>query len=276
MSTPTPGYGELTLNGLWKNNPALVQLLGLCPLLAVTGSVVNALGLAAATTLVLVCSNTAVSLIRNVVSDAVRLPVFVMIIASAVTCAELLMQAYAFELYLILGIFLPLITTNCTILGRADAFASKHPIGPALYDGLLMGLGFGVVLVLLGALRELLGTGALFADMDLLFGPAAASWELVLVADYQPFLLAILPPGRIYLYRPADRRQEPAGPADQTPPGCPEDQTGERRQAGPGNRHHQLSRPRLSCPRPPRPPEFPAGHPPLHRPWPGCRRHSYS
>jgi len=195
MSTPTPGYSELTLNGLWKNNPALVQLLGLCPLLAVTGSVVNALGLAAATTLVLVCSNTAVSLIRNVVSDAIRLPVFVMIIASAVTCAELLMQAYAFELYLILGIFLPLITTNCTILGRADAFASKHPIGPAAYDGLLMGLGFGVVLVLLGALRELLGTGALFANMELLFGPAAASWELVLVADYQPFLLAILPPG---------------------------------------------------------------------------------
>ncbi|HEY7776721.1 MAG TPA: electron transport complex subunit E [Kineobactrum sp.] len=191
----TPSYSELTLNGLWKNNPAIVQLLGLCPLLAVTGSVVNALGLAVATTLVLVCSNTAVSIIRNVVSDAVRLPVFVMIIASAVTCTELLMQAFAYELYLILGIFLPLITTNCVILGRADAFASKHAIGPALYDGLIMGLGFGVVLILLGALRELLGTGALFADMNLLFGPAAASWKWVLIADYQPFLLAILPPG---------------------------------------------------------------------------------
>jgi electron transport complex protein RnfE len=188
-------YRELSLNGLWKNNPAIVQLLGLCPLLAVTGSVVNAIGLAAATTMVLVCSNTAVSIIRNIVSDAVRLPAFVMIIASAVTCIELLMQAFAYELYQILGIFLPLITTNCVILGRADAFASKNKLAPALYDGLIMGVGFGVVLVLLGALRELVGTGAIFANMDLLFGPAAAQWRLVLVDDYQAFLLAILPPG---------------------------------------------------------------------------------
>jgi electron transport complex protein RnfE len=188
-------YRELSLNGLWKNNPAIVQLLGLCPLLAVTGSVVNAIGLAAATTMVLVCSNTAVSIIRNIVSDAVRLPAFVMIIASAVTCIELLMQAFAYELYQILGIFLPLITTNCVILGRADAFASKNKLAPALYDGFIMGLGFGVVLVLLGALRELVGTGAIFANMDLLFGPAAAQWKVVLVDDYQAFLLAILPPG---------------------------------------------------------------------------------
>jgi len=188
-------YRELSLNGLWKNNPAIVQLLGLCPLLAVTGSVVNAIGLAAATTMVLVCSNTAVSIIRNIVSDAVRLPAFVMIIASAVTCIELLMQAFAYELYQILGIFLPLITTNCVILGRADAFASKNKLAPALYDGFIMGLGFAVVLVLLGALRELVGTGAIFANMDLLFGPAAAQWKIVLVDDYQAFLLAILPPG---------------------------------------------------------------------------------
>ncbi len=188
-------YRELSLNGLWKNNPAIVQLLGLCPLLAVTGTVVNALGLAVATIMVLVCSNTAVSIIRNIVSDAVRLPAFVMIIASAVTCIELLMQAFAYELYQILGIFLPLITTNCVILGRADAFASKNKLAPAVYDGLIMGVGFGIVLVLLGALRELVGTGALFANMDLLFGPAAADWKLVLVDDYQAFLLAILPPG---------------------------------------------------------------------------------
>lgn len=188
-------YKELSLNGLWKNNPAIVQLLGLCPLLAVTGSVVNAIGLALATTLVLVTSNTCVSLIRNIVSDAVRLPAFVMIIASAVTCIELLMQAFAYELYQILGIFLPLITTNCVILGRADGFACKNRLLPSVYDGLIMGLGFGLVLVLLGALRELAGTGALFANMDLLFGPAAANWEIVLVGDYQPFLLAILPPG---------------------------------------------------------------------------------
>lgn len=188
-------YRELSLNGLWKNNPAIVQLLGLCPLLAVTASVVNALGLAAATTLVLVCSNTAVSLIRNVVSEAIRLPVFVMIIAAAVTCIELLMQAYAFELYQILGIFLPLITTNCVILGRADAYASKNPLPLAFFDGLMMGAGFGVVLVLLGAIRETIGTGAIFANMDLLFGPTASSWKIVLADNYQAFLLAILPPG---------------------------------------------------------------------------------
>lgn len=188
-------YRELSLNGLWKNNPAIVQLLGLCPLLAVTGTVVNAIGLGLATTLVLVCSNTSVSLIRNIVSDAVRLPAFVMIIAAAVTCIELLMQAFAYELYQILGIFLPLITTNCVILGRADGFAAKHSLGPSIYDGLIMGVGFSCVLVLLGALRELSGTGALFANMDLLFGPGAANWKVVVFDDYQAFLLAILPPG---------------------------------------------------------------------------------
>ena len=184
----TPSYTDIAVNGLWKNNPALVQLLGLCPLLAVTSSVVNALGLAVATTFVLVTSNTTVSLIRSVVPDTVRLPEFVMIIAAAVTGTELLMQAYAYELYQILGIFLPLITTNCVILGRADGFARKQPVLPALSDGLLMGLGFGAVLLVLGALREALGTGRLF-------GAGAAAWEVVLVQDYQAFLLAILPPG---------------------------------------------------------------------------------
>jgi len=188
-------WQKLTENGLWKNNPALVQLLGLCPLLAVTASVVNALGLAAATMFVLVTSNLCVSLIRNVVSDTIRLPAFVMIIAAAVTAIELLMQAYAYELFQILGIFLPLITTNCVILGRADAFASKNPILPSVYDGFMMAMGFGVVLVLLGAVRELLGTGGLFADMQLLFGEGARNWHVVLVTDYQSFLLAILPPG---------------------------------------------------------------------------------
>lgn len=188
-------YREMSLNGLWKNNPAIVQLLGLCPLLAVTGSVVNAIGLSLATTLVLVTSNTCVSLIRNIVSDAVRLPAFVMIIASAVTCIELLMQAFAYELYQILGIFLPLITTNCVILGRADGFACKNKLLPSIYDGLIMGAGFGLVLIVLGGLRELAGTGALFANMDLLFGPMAADWKIVVVEDYQSFLLAILPPG---------------------------------------------------------------------------------
>ncbi|WP_372778491.1 electron transport complex subunit E [Litorivivens sp.] len=188
-------YRDLSLNGLWKNNPAIVQLLGLCPLLAVTGTVVNSLGMALATLFVLLASSTSVSLIRGFVSDAVRLPAFVMIIASAVTCTELLMQAYTYELFQILGIFLPLITTNCLILGRADAFASKNSLGPAMVDGLMMGLGFGVILVVLGALRELVGTGALFANMDLLFGEGAKSWKIVFFKDYNQFLVAILPPG---------------------------------------------------------------------------------
>ncbi|ERH53641.1 electron transport complex subunit E [Pseudomonas chengduensis] len=188
-------YREISLNGLWKNNPALVQLLGLCPLLGVSNSTVNALGLALASTVVLVCSNTAVSLVRGVVNTAVRLPAFVMIIAALTTCIELLMQAYTYELYQILGIFIPLITTNCVILGRADGFAAKHDPARAAYDGLMMGLGFGVVLVLIGAVRELLGTGALLANMHLLFGPIAAEWKLTLVQDYRGFLLAILPPG---------------------------------------------------------------------------------
>lgn len=188
-------YAELTGNGLWKNNAALVQLLGLCPLLAVSGSVVNALGLGLATIFVLVCSNTAVSLIRNVVSDAVRLPAFVMIIASFTTCIKLLMQAYAYELYEILGIFIPLIVTNCAILGRADAFAAKNPVLPSMYDGFIMGLGFALVLILLGTMRELVGTGALFADMNLLFGAAAAQWKVEIFSDYPGFIVAIVPPG---------------------------------------------------------------------------------
>ena len=188
-------YKTLTQNGLWKNNPALVQLLGLCPLLAVSASVVNSLGLAAATLFVLTTSNLCVSLVRNVVSDTIRLPVFVMIIAAAVTAIELLMQAYTYELYQILGIFLPLITTNCVILGRADAFAAKNPVLPSVYDGFIMGLGFGLVLVTLGAIRELLGTGGLFGNMQLLFGEQARAWHWVISEDYPKLLLAILPPG---------------------------------------------------------------------------------
>ena len=186
---------DISLDGLWTNNPALVQLLGLCPLLAVTGSVVNALGLGFATILVLVGSNLSVSLIRNHVSEAVRLPAFVMIIASFVTVAELVMQAFTYELYEILGIFIPLIVTNCAILGRADAFASKNPLLPSVIDGLMMGLGFTAVLILLGAIREILGQGVLFSNMDLLFGETAADWQLTVFSDYPDFLFAILPPG---------------------------------------------------------------------------------
>ncbi|MBE0402309.1 electron transport complex subunit E [Halomonas citrativorans] len=191
-------WQALTRDGLWSNNPALVQLLGLCPLLAVSTTVVNSLGLAIATLFVMVGANTAVSLVRHQVPNAVRLPAFVMIIAAFVTCAELLMAAYAYPLYQLLGIFIPLIVTNCAILGRADAFASRQPVGLAALDGLMMGVGFGSVLVLLGGLRELLGQGTLFSDMALLLGPIAANWQLTLVDDYQ-FLFFVLPPGAFFV-----------------------------------------------------------------------------
>lgn len=188
-------YKELANNGLWKNNPALVQLLGLCPLLAVSGSVVNALGLGLATLLVLAGSNLAVSLIRHAVTDAVRLPAFVMIIAAFTTCTELLMQAFTYELYQILGIFIPLIVTNCAILGRADAYASKNKPLPAIVDGLMMGLGFCLVLVVIGGVREIIGQGTLFADMHLLLGDGIDIKLTLFPESYPSFLVAILPPG---------------------------------------------------------------------------------
>ncbi len=193
-------YKEITKNGLWNNNPALVQLLGLCPLLAVTGSFVNALGLGLATMLVLTGSNLVVSLIRNAVSDAVKLPAFVMIIAAFTTCTELLMQAFTYELYQILGIFIPLIVTNCAILGRADAFASKNKILPSIADGFMMSLGFMFVLLTIGAIREIIGNGTLFADMHLIFGPSAENWKLSLFGEnYVNFLVAVLPPGAFFV-----------------------------------------------------------------------------
>lgn len=190
-----PDYSEIIYNGIWKNNPALVQLLGLCPLLAVTSTVVNAIGLGLATLVVLIGANIAVSLIRNYVTDAVRLPAFVMIIASFVTSIELIMQAYTYELYQILGIFIPLIVTNCAILGRADSFAARNPVLPSALDGLMMGLGFMAVLVILGAMRELIGQGTLFSDMHLLLGDIAINWKIEVFNDYPDVLFAILPPG---------------------------------------------------------------------------------
>jgi electron transport complex protein RnfE len=189
-------YHDIVEKGLWKNNPALVQVLGLCPLLAVSASVVNALGLCLATLMVLTASNTAVSLIRNQISDTIRLPAFVMIIASLVSCIELLMKAYTYELYQILGIFIPLIVTNCAVLGRAEAFASKNKILPAALDGFMMGLGFTLVLVCVGAIREILGTGMIFNNMQLLFGNVALNWKLNVLGDNYPgMILALLPPG---------------------------------------------------------------------------------
>jgi len=188
-------YNEISKNGLWNNNVALVQLLGLCPLLAVTGTVINGLGLGLATMLTLVLSNAIVSLIRHWVRPEVRVPVFVLVIASVVTAIELSMNAWLYELYTVLGIFIPLIVTNCGILARAEAFASKNSLIPSILDGLMMGLGFMLVLVTLGAIRELLGYGTLFSHAHLMFGEIARNWTLVFIEDYSGFLLAILPPG---------------------------------------------------------------------------------
>lgn len=189
-------YKKLLSQGLWKNNPALVQLLGLCPLLAVSNNVVNALGMGFATIWVLMGSNIAIAAIARFVPAPIRLPCFVMVIAAFTTSAELLLQAFSYPLYTILGIFIPLIVTNCVILARAESFASKSSIFAAAVDGFAMGAGFTLVIVLLGALRELLGTGGLGADMHLLFGEAGRALHLqVFAGEYPGFLLALLPPG---------------------------------------------------------------------------------
>ncbi len=188
-------YSKIAKEGLWNNNVALVQILGLCPLLAVTSTAINGLGLGIATTLVLVSSNLTISLIRHLVRPEVRIPVFVLVIASFVTAIELAMNAFFHDLYKVLGIFIPLIVTNCSILGRAEAFASKNPVGKSVIDGLTMGVGFAAVLVLLGAMRELIGSGTLFSQAHMMFGDAARWLTITVIEDYKGFLLAILPPG---------------------------------------------------------------------------------
>ncbi|WP_432463192.1 electron transport complex subunit E [Agarivorans sp. QJM3NY_33] len=188
-------YKQIAWQGLWKNNPGLVQLLGLCPLLAVTSTISNALGLGFATMLVLIASNTTVSLIRKWVAKEIRIPVFVMVIASFVTCVQLLMNAYSYGLYQNLGIFIPLIVTNCIIIGRAEAFAARNPVPAAAFDGLMMGLGFALVLTLVGAIRELLGNGSLFEGIELLMGDWASVLHVQVINFNEHFLVAILPPG---------------------------------------------------------------------------------
>lgn len=186
---------KIIFNGLWNNNTALVQLLGLCPLLAVTSSLVNGLGLGIATTFVLVGTNLTVSLIRNKIPQEIRIPIFVMLIASFVTNVQLIMNAFTYELYLILGIFIPLIVTNCMIIGRAEAFASRNKPLPSLLDGLFQGIGFTLVLTLLGGLREFVGQGTILDGAHLLLGEWARDLTLHFYLTEQKFLFALLPPG---------------------------------------------------------------------------------
>jgi electron transport complex protein RnfE len=188
-------YKTIVRDGFWSNNVGLVQLLGLCPLLAVTGTFINGLGLGLATLITLVATNVIVSLIRTLVRPEVRIPVFVLVIASVVTVIELVMSAWFYDLYKILGIFIPLIVTNCSIIGRAEAFASKNSVGRSFTDGLSMGMGFLLVLVTLGGLREIIGQGTLFAQAHLMFGEAARAMTVTFIDDYSGFLLAVLPPG---------------------------------------------------------------------------------
>jgi len=190
-----PIYKELMHQGLWKNNPGIVQLLGLCPLLAVTNTITNALGLGLATLFVVVASNSLISLIRHLVPQAIRIPIFVMIIASLVSCIQLLMNAFTYELYLSLGIFIPLIVTNCMIIGRAEAFASKNSIKHSAFDGLMMGVGFSLVLIILGASREILAQGTLFSGIETMLGDWAKVFTMTLYQADTSFLLAALPPG---------------------------------------------------------------------------------
>jgi electron transport complex protein RnfE len=194
-TTLTSQTAAITKTGLWTNNVALVQLLGLCPLLAVTGTIINGLGLGIATLITLVLSNSIVSLIRPWLKSEIRIPIFVLIIASIVTTIELIMNAWFHELYLVLGIFIPLIVTNCSIIARAEAFASKNNLFDSALDGFMMGLGFTLVLVVLGGMREMIGFGTLFANAQLMFGHFGETMTLTFSEDYPGFLLAVLPPG---------------------------------------------------------------------------------
>ena len=217
-------YTEIWRHGLWQNNAGLVQLLGLCPLLAVSNQVSYGLGLGLATIGVLALSNLTVSLIRTWVTPEIRIAVYVVIIATAVTIIELVIHATTLPLYRALGIFLPLIVTNCAIIGRAEAFASRNRPLPALVDGLATGLGFAMVLVVLGALRELVGRGTLLANMQVLLGEAGRGLEVRIVGENAGFLLALLPPGAFIMLGLLvaghrwlrDRRPEPASTREPT------------------------------------------------------------
>ncbi|MBK1699356.1 electron transport complex subunit E [Thiococcus pfennigii] len=191
----TPAYGQIARDGLWDNNVVLAQALALCPLLAVTGTATNGLGMGLATTAVLAASGLLIALLRGLLTSAVRIPIFVLVIATLVTLVDLAMNAWLHDLHKVLGLFIPLIVTNCAILGRAESFAARQPALPAAFDGLMMGLGFTLVLVGLGAVREIIGSGTLFAGAPLLLGEAMAFLEVTLIPDYGGFLLAILPPG---------------------------------------------------------------------------------
>lgn len=221
-------YKENAREGIWTNNIVFAQMLALCPLLAVTGTATNGLGMGMATIVVLVLSGAMVSLLRNIITPEIRIPEFVLIIASVVTLVDMTMNAWMHELYKVLGLFIPLIVTNCAILGRAESFASKNTVGASVFDGLMMGLGFTLVLVILGAVREVLSSGTLFANASLLLGNRFSFLEITLIEDYRGFLLFALPSGGFIALgfilagkRILDRRLEARSAARESAGGLP-------------------------------------------------------
>ncbi len=188
---------QIAANGVWKQNTSIVQILGLCPLLAVTTNLVNGVMLSLATIVVMAISGFAVASLRNFIPHEIRIPVFILVVAALVTVIDLLFNANLHELYVVLGIFIPLIVTNCIVLARVEAFANKNPPLQSMFDGVFMGLGMLWTLALLGGLRELIGGGTLFSGIDMVF-PGLQPLQL-LPADYPGFLLAVLPPGAFIL-----------------------------------------------------------------------------
>lgn len=188
-------YSRMAKDGLWSNNMVFAQMLALCPVMAVTGTATNGLGMGLATLFVLVGANLLISMIRHTISQAIRIPVYIVIIATLVTLTDMLINAFAYELYKVLGLFIALIVVNCAILGRAEAFASKNTVWNSLVDSILMGIGLTWALVAIGGFREIIGSGTLFANADLLLGDAFAFLEVTIIPDYKGFLIMILPPG---------------------------------------------------------------------------------
>lgn len=188
-------YRKIAKDGLWSNNVVLTQNLALCPLLAVTGTATNGLGMGLATIAVMVASNGIVSLSRHLIPSEIRIPIFVLLIAALVTLVDMFLNAWMHELHKVLGLFIPLIVTNCVILGRAEAFASKQAVLPSIWDGLMMGVGFTLAMVVLGAAREVSSAGTLFANASVLLGEGFRFMEVTVISDYKGFLLTALPPG---------------------------------------------------------------------------------
>lgn len=188
-------YKEISVNGLWKQNPGVVQLLGLCPTLAVTTTAVNGLSLGLATAMVMAAANGSVSPVRKLIPSEIRVPVFILVIAALVTVIDMSINAFAHPLHKVLGIFIPLIVVNCIVLARVESFAAKNAPTPSILDGFMMGTGLALVLGLLGGIREIIGKGTLFSGLDMVFGPSAKQFVMTVIPDYQGFLLAVLPPG---------------------------------------------------------------------------------